>query len=187
MTIRVVNSRFRKGNAMSKILIELVIPDQGGLDQLCWAAVGSGISAFYKDNPPLRPCEIAKKHLVKKQLFVPNCCDASMAQDCNKPGDLAEVFTMINHLDRVPIEDSVAFDTVKQKTNAELPVCARVDFDGQGGHFVAIGGYDDSNPENILVRIYDPQGGQTVTLPFDKFKTAYLSAGVWTRTFFTKK
>ena len=177
---------------MSKILTELVIPDQGRLDQLCWAAVASGISAFYKDNPPQQLCEIAKKQLTQIQRFVPDCCAKSTAQDCNKQGDLAEALTMINHLDGLPIESFVEFntvnqkDTVKQKTDAELPVCARVEFEGQGGHFVAIAGYDDSNPANILVKIYDPQGGQTVTLPFDKFKTAYLGTGAWTRTFFTK-
>src|ERR1051325_5427304 len=121
---------------MCTLLEELVIERQCN-DHLCWAAVASGISAFYKDKPPLKQCQIAHNQILATQVTAPNCCPKFEGDKCNKDcdhnADLEDVLTLIEHLESPsvagpPSKNDLKIVMAKIRTN---PVCVRIEFEKQ--------------------------------------------------------
>jgi len=149
--------------------------DQLG-DNWCWAATGKSTSGFYDPESEFTQCSIA--NLLCEET---TCC--RNRPPCDIPKRLSDTLkatgNYVNHL-----QDIIEWREVRSEIEAERLVCARIEWTGGGGHFVAI--YGVAQTESVQwLHIDDPLYGQSF-LPYDEFVHNYHSAGSsWSHTYFT--
>ncbi|HZI57745.1 MAG TPA: papain-like cysteine protease family protein [Verrucomicrobiae bacterium] len=162
---------------MSKTLNRLSVKNQEK-DEWCWASVGAAIANFYRTTGGLMSqCSVANKELPDN-----DCCNDP--DSCNLERSLGHVLGAVRHLDQKVCGPSCA-KSIVDKIDHDSPVCVRIKWQDETGHFVAIKGYDDTHPD-IYLLIADPDGGKECITPFKSFLTQYKGSGSWTHTYFTK-
>lgn len=146
----------------------------------CWAASAASVSAYYDVNTAWQQCTLAIQVLHR-----PDCCDRPCHQD-SAPYNV--INTLGSPLHRVHCLAFVRFrkamrHEVQQELRSKRPLCARTEWFGGSGHFVAIVAYSETSDE-IAVR--DSLFGDGL-MPFDSFCDDYMrSGGRWTHSYFTK-
>ncbi len=145
-------------------------------DNWCWAAVSSSVDFFFTKQPNWPQCAIVNAHL--GQL---TCCVDGSTAACDQPSSLSAALTLVGHLREFlerPLNFSECLAEIKDRKN---PICVRIAWDEENGHFVAIGGCDDSAEE--LVTVYDPWYGSS-DIPYSKLLTSYRDAGTWSHSYY---
>lgn len=146
----------------------------------CWAASAASVAAYYAASSPWEQCTIANQ-----ELHRPDCCERPCHEDSapfNVLNTLGSPLHRIQHLDAVRYR-RVRRDEVRQELQRSRPLCARTEWQGGGGHFVAIVAY---SPTSDMISIRDPLHGPN-QVPFDRFCNDYPpSGGRWTHTYFTR-
>jgi hypothetical protein len=148
----------------------------------CWAAVSASISAYF--GVPAGPsggtwlqCEVANCALKQS-----SCCQDGSTALCNQDWYLEQGLTCVNHLAGPPVAGPSLYSYIQQEIDADRPVALRIGWYGDGGHFVALSGYDNSSGTQF-VDVEDPWYGPS-TYDYTAFSTAYQSgAGGWTDTY----
>jgi papain like cysteine protease AvrRpt2 len=147
----------------------------------CWAAVTASVVAFFTPATSWVQCRVANADLGRT-----DCCN----YPCNAPRVPAAVNSQSmlgSALNRVSCLDWTASgaatrDLIAAELSAQRPVCARTEWQGGGGHFAAIVGYD---PASDKLHIEDPFWGTSET-DFATFCEAYsVNHGRWTDTYVT--
>jgi len=148
--------------------------------QWCWAAVSVSVARFYEGSSnALTQCSI-----VNSQLPGNDCCAHGGILACNKPGFLDKALDTVKHF-RGMISGSLKSPCMIQEIDDGRPIGARIGFPTRG-HFVAIVGYDNKDPEDVHLIVSDPTWGES-TGPLQEFSSAYLGSGLWTDTYLTQR
>ncbi len=148
----------------------------------CWAAVSASVSSFFgapagPSGTPWGQCEV-----VNDQLGQTTCCQNGSSDPCNHDGYLDDALTTVGHLAGAAITGPEQFPYIQQEIDGNRPVGVRIGWYNDGGHFVALDGYDNSNGGQ-LIEVQDPWYGLS-TYDITSFTNGYLSgAGQWTHTY----
>jgi hypothetical protein len=145
----------------------------------CWATVAASVAGYYAtagpSGGPWQQCEI-----VNLELGHNSCCLDGATATCNVPWYLELALTRVGHLARPPV-GPCSFSYTKREIDLNDPVVGRIGWNGGGGHFVVLRGYDDGN-DNEFVDVEDPWYGPS-TLSHSVFSASYQNAGAWTHTY----
>ena len=139
------------------------------LDYWCWAAVGASVAEFTHQRE-IQQCELASRC-----LGLTSCC--STPSSCDEPWYLEYALEITGSL-RFDKEGSVGLGEVQAQIDSGIPVCARLEYGANVGHFVAITGYHGD-----VLTIRDPL--RTVRkMRYYEFATNYLGSAYWNWTYF---
>jgi hypothetical protein len=151
----------------------------------CWAAVAVAIDHFYRSGSTLTQCKVASM-----QEGAGDCCQNPCSANCNMLRLLEKVLCKVQCLDQGPIPVPATFSfsdlkTLMQPTaSADLkPVCARIDWEGLGTHFVVIKGFQEKSESLVIA---NPFEGEHL-VPFKQFKDSYFNSGIWTYYYLTDR
>jgi hypothetical protein len=146
--------------------------------QWCWAATSVSVAAHYDPHGRWSQCAMVN---AEKGLDI--CCRDGGGEACNKPNVLdgplkrAEIF---DHKEPAP----AAFDAVRREIDAGRPLAWRIGWEGGGGHFAVIEGYQRTGEPWVAVE--DPHWGAT-DLPVSMLTGgSYQGTGRWTHSYFTR-
>jgi hypothetical protein len=78
----------------------------------------------------------------------------------------------------------MTFAELKAQIDQQRPPCARVEWQGEGGHFIVLTGYQIKGRKKYTL-VEDPDSGQS-TYDFQTFLTAYQSLGTCIHSYNTK-
>lgn len=138
----------------------------------CWAATSASVSLFFNGASTWTQCGVAAACLGQ------DCC--ATPDSCNQPYYLDNALTTIGNLAGT-VGGAYQFSGVQAEINAGRPVCCHIAWQGGGGHFVAIYGYDAMTQD---LEIGDPYYGSS-TVPYSTFVSAYRGTGIWDFTYTT--
>ena len=139
----------------------------------CWAAVALSVEKYFEPTSQQTQCGIATlvHHL--------NCCANKTA--CNRKAELHVALQKVGHFHDIRV-GRLTFDQIKTSIDAGFPVCVRIGWWPQGGHYVVITGaaIDDSGDQWVTVA--DPlyESGMWY---YDEFSSFYFGIGHWTHTY----
>jgi len=168
--------RIRRRAVRDRQHLNFTMQQQQG-DNWCWAAVGVGVVHFYKPASNLNQCTLANH-----QLGRDDCCSLPLSDGCDRPyRPLQKLLKRVGHLARRNA-GSIKFNKVCAEIKNNRPVAAHIIWDGGGGHFVVLAGFD-SNLRKVLIR--DPLFADT-WMDYDIFRTQYQGEGRWTISYKTK-
>jgi hypothetical protein len=142
----------------------------------CWAAVATSTAGFYESNTGGAQCE-----LVNAELGLATCCASGSDADCNVAWYLEDALQHVDHL-RDFSGNKATWDTVTAEIDAGRALGVRIAWEGGGGHFVIVAGYD-SNGEMLEIR--DPWWGDS-SVAYDSFPDTYQGRGSWTHSYRTQ-
>lgn len=145
----------------------------------CWAAVALSVEKYFNSASTLTQREIAQNVLVTKSSATD--CSKDVAA-CNVPAKLSDALRVIGRLRGNPA-GPVRFEEITQEIDARRPVCVRIEWDGEGSHFVVITGYEILRAGARHVVVADPQYPGSL-MDFDEFQNKYHGDGKWVETFF---
>jgi hypothetical protein len=143
----------------------------------CWAATSTSVSHYYWYGSPWTQCRVACAELNLK-----TCCQLPAPDDCNVPWYLANALARTHNL--VSVSGPIGFDQVRTEIDAGRPVGARIGWNGGGGHFMVIYGYN-RGPTDQYFDIDDPIYGKS-HLKVSDFSTNYQGSGTWTHAYITQ-
>ena len=145
----------------------------------CWAATAVSVSRYYHPQSSWNQCKVADAC-----LSLP-CCHQPVPASCLRTHNLTGPLRQTGNLNRCG-SGSGSLQDVETEINNGRPVCCHVKWQGGGGHFVAIVGYD-LLANDVVVK--DPKGNVT-TLPYTVFCKSYSvgsnKGGVWDYTYYTQ-
>ena len=142
----------------------------------CWSATAVSFARFCGDNAWTQ-CQVAVV-----TLGVPTCCAHPLPDGCNRTWRLQEALATVGQFKEMsPVR--LADTQIEGELLMSRAVGARIEWRGNGGHFVAISGLRRSGHET-LITIEDPLYGPT-TASLAVFSTAYRGAGQWTHSYLT--
>jgi hypothetical protein len=142
----------------------------------CWAAVAASVSAFFNPNTTWTQCAI-----VNAELGRSDCCTNGSSANCNKPWYLDRALTRTGNFVSMSSGAGTLGD-VSQEIDNNRPLCVRIGWNGGGGHFVALDGY---NRTSNMVAVDDPfYGASDVDLAV--FQSSYYGSGSWTHSYRVK-
>ena len=142
----------------------------------CWAAVAASVSAFFNPNTTWTQCAIVNAELGRN-----DCCTNGSSANCNKPWYLDRALTRTGNLVSMSSGAGTLSD-VEQEIDNNRPLCVRIGWNGGGGHFVALDGY---NHASNMVAVDDPFYGAS-DVDIAVFQTAYYGSGAWTHSYKVK-
>jgi hypothetical protein len=147
----------------------------------CWAAVATSIAGYFNSagpsGGPWRQCEVV--NIVRSDT---TCCQNGTTPNCNHDDRLDSALTVVHHLAGPVNPNPISYVGISQEVDNNRPVAVRIGWYGDGGHFVALSGYDDSGGAQV-VDVEDPWYGPS-TYDYAQFCTGYQSgAGKWTHTY----
>jgi len=140
----------------------------------CWAAVATSVAGFYESNDGGAQCE-----LVNAERGLAKCCASGSDDDCNVAWYLDKALTRVGHF-RDLSEAKAPWDTVTTEVDANHPLGVRIEWNGGGGHFVIVAGYDGE-----MLEIRDPWWGDS-SVAYDSFPDSYQGSGSWTHSYRTQ-
>lgn len=144
----------------------------------CWAAVSKGVADF------LQAAGWTQCAIVNAELSLSGCCgEAGAGQPCNQPWYLDEALERIGRFGRMT-GMATPFDRLRLELDAGRPLCARIGWEGGGGHFVALGGWRIGSGGERYVEVEDPWHGHS-QITLDAFTSHYQGIGRWTHSYFT--
>lgn len=144
----------------------------------CWAAVAASVSAFFNPSTTWTQCAIVNAELGRN-----DCCTNGSSANCNKAWYLDKALTRTGNFVSMSAGAGTMND-VAQEIDNNRPLCARIGWSGpnDGGHFVAIDGY---NRNLDMVAVDDPWSGAS-DVDLTVFQTAYHGSGSWTHSYRVK-
>lgn len=153
----------------------------------CWAAIANSMSHFYEPDSKWTQCRVANAELAQA-----GCCEDGSTSACNQPWYLDKALKRVDCLLSMT-PGVLSFATVRSLINASSPPCARQQWSGGGGHFVAIACWFQGSIGVLVkgrsaakrVRVSDPWYGDTV-LDYGDFVSRYLGGGTWTHSYRTQ-
>ena len=126
---------------------------------------------------PWRQCELANQ-----QLGQNSCCLNGATGQCNQDGYLDRSLLAVGHLASRAAVGASSYAYIKQEIDRGHPVGVRIGWHQDGGHFVLITGYDESDGVQTIW-VEDPWWGAS-SYELGAFTTAYENgAGQWTHTY----
>jgi len=149
------------------------IMQQQQCGQWCWAAAAVSVCAFFNPNQTWTQCS-----LVNAEFNRPDCCVVGCSQACNQPWYLSNALQRTGNY--VALASGVCtMNQIKQEIDNNRPLCVRIEWNGGGGHIVAIDGYNQSLD---MVAVDDPSAGSS-DIDLTIFQTAYQGVGTWTHSY----
>jgi len=148
--------------------------------QWCWSAVSVSVDDF--QAPPTQWTQCL---LVNDMLARQDCCGSSPGFGCDTQNTLSAALTRVGRLSPPHHSQQLADATIIGEIDAGKPVCIRIEWQDafHTGHFVAIIGYDDSDPANLQWKVSDPFHGLS-TVDANTFPSLYKVIGAsWTHTY----
>jgi len=146
------------------------------MDQWCWAAVSVSVDKFFNPASSATQCKVAQDVLSR------SCCGGEVA--CNQAAELQTALDKVNRLRKI-VTRRLRFKEIENELDAFKPVCARIGWDGGGGHFVVVDKCMELNSGELLVHVLDPLFPNS-TIYYDELVSEYLGDGQWTDTFLVK-
>ncbi len=144
----------------------------------CWAATSTSVAHYYNSASPWTQCTVANK--AQGQT---TCCQNGASSACNVPWYLDQALTIVGHF-ASEIGGQPSLSQLISEIDAKRPFGIRLGWNGGGGHFVIIDGYDNTDPANPTIEVKDPIY-QTSTQDFNTFPSTYQGGASWTNTYFT--
>jgi hypothetical protein len=148
----------------------------------CWAAVSATVLSYYDNDTDWTQCDIATA-----VLKVDACTGDRSAPHINKQTELDKALRVVGCLKRMTdkkVPEKVVFQEIAQRR----PVCVRIGWTGEGGHFVVIRGWFIGMEGAVWYIVEDPIkiGGGTRMMTAAKFENAYgnLGRSEWTHSYF---
>jgi papain like cysteine protease AvrRpt2 len=145
----------------------------------CWAAVATSICLFYSPGGGQSQCDLANG-----QLGQTTCCQDGSTAACNQPWYLDSALSATGNLDHYTSSPAPLQD-IGQQVDGSRPLAIRIGWEGGGGHFIVITGYDDSAPGNEMIAINDPVSGPSIW-SYNSLVSSYEGSGTWTHSYFTQ-
>ena len=143
----------------------------------CWAAVSTSVSRYFDTNSTWRQCTVANHALTLR-----NCCRSGSSRACNKEWYLSSALSVVGAFDGMT-NSIESLTTVKSEIGAGRPLCVRIDWAGNGGHFLAIIGWMSTTSSGHFYNVDDPlHGSQRIAK--SKLETSYLGYGQWSHSYF---
>lgn len=144
----------------------------------CWAACSSSTSAFFDGSSSWTQCRLANAELSQT-----TCCEDGASDPCDQPWYVDRALSRTGNL-ATRSAGRATWEAVRREIDAGRPVCARIGWEGGGGHFVLITGYREA-PEGHLLDVEDPWTG-SASVELDEFTQHYQTSGSWTHTYLTQ-
>ncbi len=143
----------------------------------CWSATATSVAAFFDTNTSWTQCSLANAELSRN-----DCCGAGASGPCNQPWylDLA-LRRADDHLANMLWRPSTMLE-IKNEIDNDRPMCLRVGWQGGGGHFLAIDGY---NRDLDMVSVDDPWFGPS-DVTATTLNSSYQGTGSWTHSYWTQ-
>jgi hypothetical protein len=145
----------------------------------CWSAVSTSVSRFYNAASAWSQCSLANAELGETAC----CADGSTAA-CNRDWYLDRGLSRVGNLQSWA-GAAVPLSEVEHEVNAGRPLGVRIGWQGGGGHFVVLAGYDDPGTGPGFLRVEDPWYGRS-RMAYSAFRNAYQGTGSWTHTYHTR-
>ncbi|MFO1055890.1 MAG: papain-like cysteine protease family protein [Dongiaceae bacterium] len=147
-------------------------------DNWCWAAVSSSVAGFLAAGSGWTQCKV-----VNAELGRGDCCGDSANGPCDTPWYLDAALTRVGCF-RSMKAGPASFDDLREEVKARRVLCARIGWDGGGGHFVGITGWSIGTSGTQYLAIEDPFYSHA-DVTYQGFVSAYRNAGSWTHSYFT--
>ncbi len=142
----------------------------------CWAAVTVSVEHYFKPGSPRRQADLAKHEIPQG--------------DDNLPWVLDKPLHAIGALRTDSLQRRLTFAELQSELLARRPVCARIEWEGGGAHFVVISGFAVSPDGVKLVYVSDPllEESDVVVCGFDDlaegdYSDGYGGDGRWVETY----
>lgn len=142
----------------------------------CWAANAASIALFYDNSSTWTQCKIASI-----AMHPANCC--TNPAPCNKPWLLDGALRITGNFVEPIIYGSINLSEIEEQIDAGQIVGTRIGWNGGGGHFVSLYGYDNSGTEPFIF-VADPIYG-TSFIKLSIFTNSYQASGRWTHSYLT--
>jgi len=142
----------------------------------CWSAVATSTSHYYESQSRWEQCGV-----VNEELGVATCCDNGGDDSCNQPWYLDRALQRVGRFGAMSAEKA-AWATLSQEVDARRPLCLRIGWNGGGGHFVVVSGYDTAAE---MIDVKDPFFGDS-SVTYATFPDAYHTGGLWTHSYMTQ-
>lgn len=179
MARRVLGSAIERWRELAPSWIRLNFTMQHQLQtEWCWAATSVSVSAYYDPQTGWTQCTMVN---AEKELTI--CCENGSSTECNQPNVLDAPLSRADVLDHKQ-QGSVGYDMIRQEIDAGRPLAWRIRWNGGGGHFAVIEGYQGFGDEWVAVD--DPWFG-AIDLPVSTLTGGmYQGTGSWSHTYFTR-
>jgi Papain-like cysteine protease AvrRpt2 len=144
----------------------------------CWAATSVSVAAHYEPRSRWSQCR-----MVNAEKGLETCCREGAGESCNQPNVLdgplrrAEV---LDHKEAAP----ASFEAVRGEIDAGRPLAWRIGWEGGGGHFAVIEGYQRFGEPWVAVE--DPWWGSSDVAVSTLTGGSYQGTGRWTHSYFTR-
>jgi hypothetical protein len=142
----------------------------------CWAATSSSVSHYYDPASTFSQCSI-----VNNQQKQTTCCTDGSTPECNTPFFLNQALTCTGNLASVE-NNPPPLAHLATEFAAGRVVCARIGWNGGGGHFLALDAVDVPNER---IQVCDPIIG-TSDYAYADFVNAYRGMGTCTTGYLTQ-
>lgn len=149
----------------------------------CWAACTVYVCTLYRSHPG-----ITQGNFVARALNRPICQTNFPHPECNTMFDIGAAFNLVGHLAGTPIEGTLSPQELTDRfRQGGRPIGCQIRFPTLG-HAVVIVDIRTDPAGRLFLVIADPGSGAINTVPYEMFRTNYLSmGGRWIRTYLTKQ
>jgi hypothetical protein len=152
-------------------------------DKWCWAAVSVSLERYFVPTSTLTQGQMATE-----VLGIPGC--SGNPGPCNQPAKLQDALDVVRQrtasgprpLTFPAPRGRLTFRELGQELDGSLPVCVRIGWEGGGGHFLVLSGYQQLSSGDQLVDVADPFYGDG-TIDYNELAFAYVDSGQWTATY----
>ena len=144
----------------------------------CWAATTASVSRFFNPNSRFgTQCNVVNTHFGRT-----DCCQNGSTRNCNRTTNLETPLKTAGHFKDRRIPGIGLWRNITREIDNNRPLCVRTQWEGGGGHFLAIDGYHEGLN---MIAVDDPWfGASDVLLPV--FQKKYLGSGTWTHSYRVK-
>ena len=142
--------------------------------QWCWAAVSVSINLFYHPASGRTQCAVANTAMGQT-----TCCQNGSSAQCNQPWFLDQALQIVGNLNAWS-SGKALLSKIKNEISNCRPFCLRIGWNGGGGHFVSVYGFNLQR-----ISIADPWYGNSV-VPYASFPSGYQGGGSWTDSYTTR-
>jgi Papain-like cysteine protease AvrRpt2 len=146
-------------------------------DEWCWAATSVSVAGHYEQTAWTQ-CT-----MVNAEKGLTTCCEDGSSKACDQPNVLDSPLSRAEVLDHKQ-SGPVGYDLIRQEIDAGRPLAWRIAWNGGGGHFAVIEGYQNSGDEWVAVD--DPWYGASDVAVATLTGGTYQGRGSWSHTYFTR-
>jgi len=151
----------------------------------CWAAVAVSVHNFLEPGSVRTQRGLATDVLLDEAQIPAGVNCTSTPGLCNFTARLRDALGKTGNLEKEYVGGHASFKMTKDKVNLNLPVCARIVWDGGGAHFVLIDGYREFASGARQVHVQDPLYGPSFQF-YEDFVSDYPPGGQWQDTYTVK-